>query len=77
MAKPKEKPATVAANSFDLGVLDNGQVVIQFGGLIRQMAFTPEQAKGIGLGFIEMATRAESLSRLNGRIGTHDVKKRH
>lgn len=54
-------PRTVPANSVDLGVLDTGEVVIQFGELIRQMTFTPEQARKIGQGFIEMATKCEIL----------------
>jgi len=67
----------IKEGTCDLGVLDDGKVVIQFGELVRQMTFTPEQAKQLGLGFIEMATRAESQSRLNGKIGTHNMKTRH
>ena len=49
----------------DLALLDDGTVVQQFGERIKQMTFTPEQAKQIGLGFIEMGTRGESLQRVS------------
>ncbi len=53
----------IPKNTLDVGVLDDGQVVMQFGELTKQMTFTPEQAKQVGLGLIEMGTRAESLTR--------------
>ncbi len=51
-------------SSLDLGVLDDGTVVMQFGQLVKQMTFSPEQAKSLGLGLIEMGTRGESLHRV-------------
>ena len=61
MAKSKQKEA----NSLDLGVLDDGTVVMQFGELVKQMTFSPSQAKQLGLGLIEMGTRGESLQRIS------------
>ena len=52
---------------LDLAVLDNGMVVIQFRERIKQVTFTPEQAKSLGVGLIEMGTRAESLQRAVGK----------
>ena len=54
----------IPENSLDIGVLDSGQVVMQFGELTRQMTFTPEQARDLGMGLIQMGTRAESLQRV-------------
>lgn len=51
--------------SCNLAVLNDGQVVIQFSAAIKEVLFTPEQAKQIGLGFIEMGTRGESLQRVS------------
>ncbi len=58
------KPAT-NEGSLDLGVLDDGTVVIQFNTRIKQMIFTPAQAKAVGMGLIEMGTRGESLQRVS------------
>lgn len=71
MAK-KEKQDT----SCNLAVLDDGMVVIQFDRSVRQMTFTPEQAKQIGIGFIEMGTRGESLQRVSppAKTGTGSRK---
>ena len=52
---------SIAANSVDLGVLKTGHVVIQFGSLVQHMTFTPDQARQLGQGFIEMATKCEIL----------------
>lgn len=54
----------INSDSLDIGVLESGQVVIQFGAAIKQMTFTPQQAKELGLGLIEMGTRAESIQRV-------------
>jgi len=54
----------IPEGSCDIGVLDSGQVVIQFSELIKQMTFTPQQAKALGMGLIEMGTRGESLQRV-------------
>jgi hypothetical protein len=54
----------ISADSLDIGVLESGHVVIQFGSAIKQMTFTPQQAKDLGLGLIEMGTRAEAISRV-------------
>ncbi len=66
MAQPKRESVErdIPSNSVDLGVLDDGQVVLQFGELIKQMTFTPAQAKQLGLGLIEMGTKAEALQRV-------------
>ena len=61
MAKADRK---IAGDTCDVGVLDSGLVVLQFGEAIKQMTFHPHQAKSLGLGLIEMATRAESLQRV-------------
>lgn len=67
MAKLKHRPSPAAGvrpppqdNTLDLGVKD-GNVVIQFAEPIAQMTFTPEQAKQLGQGFIEMAVKAEAF----------------
>jgi hypothetical protein len=49
----------------DLGLLNDGTVVIQFSEPVKQMTFTPEQATGLGVGFIQMGTRGESLQRVS------------
>jgi hypothetical protein len=50
--------------TLDLGLLDDGTIVIQFDKLVKQMTFTPEQAKSLGVGFIEMATHGASVQRM-------------
>ncbi len=66
-AQTKQIAHTPAANSVDLGVLQTGEVVLQFGELVQHMTFTPDQARQLGQGFIEMATKAELLHPTNGR----------
>ena len=75
LAKRAERK--IQENTVDLGLLDDGTVIIQFGTLLKQMTFTPEQARSLGLGFIEMATRADGMKRLQGKIGAHNLKTRH
>lgn len=50
--------------SLEIGVLDDGIVVIQFNKLIKQVNFTPEQAISLGVGLIQWGTRGESLQRV-------------
>ncbi len=59
----------IAPNSIDLGVLKTGHVVLQFAELTQHMTFTPDQARKIGQGFIEMATKCEILYPAGGIHG--------
>lgn len=77
MGKPKRPERSIQEHTVDLGLLNDGSVVLQFGALLKQMTFTPEQARSLGVGLIEMATRADSVGRLNGTIGPHNLKTRH
>ena len=56
-------------NSVDLGVLNDGNVIINFAELVQHMTFTPEMARKIGQGFIEMATKADILKAQLGKRG--------
>lgn len=62
MAKQQDKKKE--GSTCDLGLLDDGNVVIQFGELVKQMTFTPTQAIQLGVGFIQMGTRGESIQRV-------------
>jgi hypothetical protein len=68
IAKRRERDDASPPTSLDVGILDDGQVVMRFSELIMQMTFTPQQAKALGTGLIEMGTRAESLPR--GRMAS-------
>ena len=50
--------------ALDIGVMDSGQVAIQFNQLIRQVVFSPEQAISLGVNLIKAGTRGESLQRV-------------
>lgn len=60
MAKEQGKNTPI-----DIGVLDNGAVAIQFGLLVKQVVFTPEQAISFGVNLIKAGTRAESIQRVS------------
>lgn len=60
MAKIESK----GKSTCDVGLLEDGTVILQFGQLVKHMTFTPEQAIGLGVGFIQMGTRGESLQRV-------------
>jgi hypothetical protein len=49
---------------FSLIVTEGGQVAVRFDEKIKELIFTAEQAKTLGLGFIEMGTRAEYVQAL-------------
>lgn len=66
----------IPKGTCDIGVLDDGQVVIQFGELIKQMTFTPQQAKQLGLGLIEMGTKGESLQHVQPPAKTAAMPRR-
>lgn len=51
--------------ALDIGVTDEGVVVLQLSSLVREIRFAPEQATAVGLGLIQWATRADSLRRAN------------
>lgn len=51
-------------STCDIGLLDDGTVVIQFSELVKQMTFSPAQAIQLGVGFIQMGTRGESVQRV-------------
>lgn len=74
-----QKERDVPEGTADLGLLDDGTVVLQFSKLLKQMTFTPAQAKQLGLGFIEMATRAESVQRVQPPARTSSMlsKRKH
>jgi hypothetical protein len=59
MARSQNKRLGNGAPTCNIVGLDNGNVAIQFSEDLREMVFTPEQAKALGVGFIEMATRSE------------------
>ncbi len=52
-------------STCDLGLLEDGTVIIQFGALVKHMTFTPQQAVQLGVGFIQMGTRGESVQRVS------------
>lgn len=56
------------ARPFTLVVLDDGHVALQFEKPTKDLVFTPEQAKSLGVGFIEMGTRAEYVKRFGSEI---------
>lgn len=49
----------------DVGLLNDGTVVIQFAEPIKHMTFTPAQAIAIGVAFIKNATHGESIQRVS------------
>ena len=50
--------------ALDIGILDTGQVALQWSQLVRQMVFSPEQAIALGVSLIKAGTRGESLQRV-------------
>lgn len=60
----KKEQRKIPDNSCDIGVTDDALVVVQFAVPTKEMTFSPQQAKQLGLGFIEMGTKAESLQRV-------------
>jgi hypothetical protein len=60
-----KKQQKIEEGTCDLGLLNDGTIVIQFGKLVKHMVFTPQQAKMLGLGLIENAVRGESLQRVS------------
>lgn len=65
MSKQQKKEKRPDPGTCDVGVLNDGMVVIQFGEPIQQMTFTPKQAVELGVGFIQAGTRGESLQRVS------------
>jgi hypothetical protein len=55
----------IALGSCDIGLLNDGMVVIQFPEPIRHMTFTPAQAEAIGVAFIKNAAHGESIQRVS------------
>ena len=82
MKKKKQKEQgqerEIQRGTVDVGLLDDGLIVIQFGTPITQMTFSPEQARAFGVGLIETATKGFSLQRVQppGLTG-HASKARH
>jgi len=66
MAKQQKKKEE--STSLDLGLLDDGTVVMQFGRLVKQMTFTAAQARALGVGLIENATHSDSRLRVNSNL---------
>lgn len=61
--KVQGAPGTPGA-AVDLGLLEDGNVAMQFPERIRQIVFSPAQAKQLGLGLIELGTHGESVQRM-------------
>jgi hypothetical protein len=58
----KIKKPESGAPAFNVVALDTGNVAIQFSERINGMVFTPDQARALGVGLIEMATRVHLLT---------------
>jgi hypothetical protein len=71
MAKQKVEKA-----SADAGLLQDGNVVIQFSELIRHFVFTPEQAISFGTGLIKLGAHGESVQRVSPPGKTSDGPRR-
>lgn len=50
--------------TIDVGLLNDGSVVIQFAEPVRHMTFTPAQAEAIGVAIIKNAAHGESIQRV-------------
>jgi hypothetical protein len=57
-----------AGTSFNLIVTKNGYVAIQFDEKVKELILTAEQAKAVGIGFIEMGTRAEYVKEFGSEV---------
>lgn len=64
MAKQQQLPPP-PKGTCNVGLLNDGSVVIQFGEPVMYMTFTPEQAEQIGLAFIKNASHGESVQRVS------------
>ena len=62
--------------SADAGLLQDGNVVIQFSELIRHFVFTPEQAISFGTGLIKLGAHGESVQRVSPPGKTADGPRR-
>jgi len=56
------------ATDFNLIVTNDGLVAVQFKQSLREMFLTVEQAKALGVGLIEMGTRAEYVLRFGADV---------
>lgn len=56
--------AKTEMSGAEVKLLTDGNVVLEFGRLLKHMVFTPEQAVGLGVALIKFGAHGESFQRV-------------